>query len=126
MVHAGVLEGELTKDDILTLYLTLAPYGGNIEGIRAATLAYFGKETGRLTTAEAALLVQSDRAVAFAMDDILLYGLRAAAPNPAELAVVGEAGVVMTHRPSEGEVRGTWWGSSCKQQASAPGCGTLA
>lgn len=57
MVHAGVLEGELTKDDILTLYLTLAPYGGNIEGIRAATLAYFGKEPARLTTAEAALLV---------------------------------------------------------------------
>ena len=40
-----------------TLYLTLAPYGGNIEGIRAASLAYFGKEPARLTTAEAALLV---------------------------------------------------------------------
>jgi ABC-type amino acid transport substrate-binding protein len=40
--------------------------------------------------AEAALLVQQGRAVAFAMDDILLYGLRAAAQNPAELAVVGE------------------------------------
>src|SRR5690606_21411153 len=38
-------------------YLTLAPYGGNIEGIRAASLAYFGKEPTRLTTAEAALLV---------------------------------------------------------------------
>nr|WP_255489566.1 amino acid ABC transporter substrate-binding protein [Mitsuaria sp. BK037] len=41
--------------------------------------------------AESALLVQSDRADAFAMDDILLYGLRASAINPAELAVVGEA-----------------------------------
>lgn len=41
--------------------------------------------------AEAALLVQSDRADAFAMDDILLYGLKAAALNPAELAVVGDA-----------------------------------
>jgi ABC-type amino acid transport substrate-binding protein len=41
--------------------------------------------------AEAALLVQQGRAAAFAMDDILLYGLRAAAPNPAELAVVGDA-----------------------------------
>jgi glutamate/aspartate transport system substrate-binding protein len=40
--------------------------------------------------AESELLVESDRAVAFAMDDILLYGLRAAAKNPAELAVVGE------------------------------------
>jgi len=41
--------------------------------------------------AESALLVQQDRADAFGMDDILLYGLRASAQNPAELAVVGEA-----------------------------------
>jgi ABC-type amino acid transport substrate-binding protein len=41
--------------------------------------------------AESALLVQSGRAEAFAMDDILLYGLRASAQNPAELAVVGDA-----------------------------------
>jgi glutamate/aspartate transport system substrate-binding protein len=40
--------------------------------------------------AESALMVQTGRAVAFAMDDILLYGLKAAAANPAELAVVGE------------------------------------
>jgi glutamate/aspartate transport system substrate-binding protein len=40
--------------------------------------------------AESALLVQTGRAAAFAMDDILLYGLRASAQNPAELAVVGE------------------------------------
>jgi glutamate/aspartate transport system substrate-binding protein len=41
--------------------------------------------------AESALMVQTGRAVAFGMDDILLYGLRASAQNPAELAVVGEA-----------------------------------
>jgi glutamate/aspartate transport system substrate-binding protein len=41
--------------------------------------------------AESALMVQMDRADAFGMDDILLYGLRAGAQNPAELAVVGEA-----------------------------------
>jgi glutamate/aspartate transport system substrate-binding protein len=34
--------------------------------------------------------VQSGRAAAFAMDDILLYGLRASSQNPAELAVVGD------------------------------------
>ena len=39
---------------------------------------------------EAALLVEGGRADAFGMDDILLYGLRAAAANPASLAVVGE------------------------------------
>ena len=57
MVHADALEHQLSKDQILSLYLNLAPYGGNIEGIRAASLAYFGKEPARLTTAEAALLV---------------------------------------------------------------------
>ena len=57
MVHARQLEHDLSKDQILDLYLTLAPYGGNIEGIRAASLAYFGKEPSRLTTAQAALLV---------------------------------------------------------------------
>ena len=40
---------------------------------------------------ESQLVVQSGRADAFAMDDILLYGLRASAANPAEWAVVGEA-----------------------------------
>jgi penicillin-binding protein 1C len=54
---ARLLERRFSKDEILTLYLTLAPYGGNLEGIRAASLAYFGKEPTRLTTAEAALLV---------------------------------------------------------------------
>ena len=41
--------------------------------------------------AESALMVQTGRAVAFGMDDILLYGLKASSQNPAELAVVGEA-----------------------------------
>jgi len=41
--------------------------------------------------AESALLVQTGRALAFAMDDILLYGLKASAPNPADFDVVGEA-----------------------------------
>ena len=54
---ALALERRLTKDQILGLYLRLAPYGGNLEGIRAATLAYFGKEPRRLTPAEAAVLV---------------------------------------------------------------------
>lgn len=57
MVHASQLEQHLDKSAILDLYLTLAPFGGNIEGVRAASLAYFGKEPTRLTTAEAALLV---------------------------------------------------------------------
>ena len=41
--------------------------------------------------ADAFLLVESDRALAFAMDDILLYGLIANAKNPADYEVVGDA-----------------------------------
>jgi len=40
--------------------------------------------------AESVLLVQTGRALAFAMDDILLYGLKASAANPADFDVVGE------------------------------------
>ena len=57
MVRALQLEAQLSKDEILRLYLRLAPFGGNIEGVRAASLAYFGKEPRRLSNGEAALLV---------------------------------------------------------------------
>ncbi|HXF87853.1 MAG TPA: penicillin-binding protein 1C [Xanthobacteraceae bacterium] len=57
MVRALELEWRLSKDEILALYLSLAPYGGNLEGVRAAALAYFGKEPRRLTLGESALLV---------------------------------------------------------------------
>ena len=54
---ALALERQLSKDQILTLYLAHAPYGGRVEGLRAGTLAWFGKEPKRLTIAEAALLI---------------------------------------------------------------------
>ena len=57
MLRALQLEAHLSKNEILELYLTLAPYGGNLEGVRAASLAWLGKEPRQLTDAEAALLV---------------------------------------------------------------------
>ncbi|HEY7386248.1 MAG TPA: penicillin-binding protein 1C [Beijerinckiaceae bacterium] len=57
LVRAIQLERRFTKPEILSLYLTLAPYGGNLEGTRAAALSYFGREPRRLSAAEAALLV---------------------------------------------------------------------
>jgi len=56
-VRALQLELRYTKDEILGLYLTLAPMGGNLEGVRAASLSYFGKEPAALTLAQSALLV---------------------------------------------------------------------
>lgn len=57
IVRALEIEHALGKAEILSLYLTLAPYGGNLEGVRAASLSYFGKEPKRLSLSESALLV---------------------------------------------------------------------
>ncbi|MGB6635871.1 MAG: penicillin-binding protein 1C [Bradyrhizobium sp.] len=57
IVRAVEIERQMSKEQILDLYLAKAPYGGNLEGIRAASIAYFGKEPKRLSLSEAALLV---------------------------------------------------------------------
>ncbi len=57
MLRAIQLEERYSKDEILSLYLTLAPFGGNLEGVRAASLTYFGKDPSRIDLSEAALLV---------------------------------------------------------------------
>ncbi|MGD9879364.1 MAG: penicillin-binding protein 1C [Reyranella sp.] len=81
------LEWRYSKQEVLAIYLTLAPMGGNLEGVRAASLAYFGKEAKSLSAAEAALLVaipqsperrRPDRAVQRAQsarDRVLARGL---------------------------------------------------
>ncbi|MFN3910581.1 penicillin-binding protein 1C [Hyphomonas sp.] len=57
MWRANQLERRFTKDEILELYLTLTPYGGNLEGVRAASWSYFGHEADRLSSDEIALLI---------------------------------------------------------------------
>ena len=56
MLRALQLEAHLSKQEILTLYLDRAPFGGTIEGVEAASWAYLGKPASRLSHAEAALL----------------------------------------------------------------------
>src|SRR6202030_4425629 len=48
---------QMNNDQILDLYLAMAPNGGNLEGVRAASIAYFAKEPKRLPLAESPLLV---------------------------------------------------------------------
>lgn len=55
--RANQLERRLSKREILELYLSLTPYGGNLEGVRAASWSYFGREADRLSTDEIALLI---------------------------------------------------------------------
>lgn len=50
------IEARLSKDEILCHYLNLAPYGGNLRGVEAAALRYFGKSARELSLGEAALL----------------------------------------------------------------------
>lgn len=57
MARALQLEWHLGKAGVLAAYLTLVPMGGNLEGVRAASLAWFGHEPRVLSPAEAALLV---------------------------------------------------------------------
>jgi len=54
--YALRLELFYSKNQILEAYLNLAPYGGNIEGVGAASLVYFGKPADQLALPQALLL----------------------------------------------------------------------
>ncbi|KKO45314.1 penicillin-binding protein 1C [Arsukibacterium ikkense] len=54
--YALYLERHFSKDELLEAYFNYAPYGGNIEGVAAASLIYFGKEARELTLPEALAL----------------------------------------------------------------------
>lgn len=56
IIHAVKIERKFTKDEILSMYLNNAPYGGNIVGYKTASLLYFQKNPDELTWAEGALL----------------------------------------------------------------------
>ena len=56
MARALQLEASYSKRDILEAYLNLAPYGGNIEGVGAASQVYFRKPPKALTLPEALTL----------------------------------------------------------------------
>ena len=55
-VLATRIEHRFTKNEILALYLNLAPYGNRIHGVARASRAYFGCAPGQLTPAQAAFL----------------------------------------------------------------------
>lgn len=57
MFRALQLELTFTKDQILQLYFNLVPYGGNIEGVKAASLLYYGKPPELLSLGQAVTLI---------------------------------------------------------------------
>lgn len=99
MLRALQLERRYGKDEILGFYLTLAPYGGNLEGVRAASLAWFGKEPSRLTAAEAALLVVLPQAPSRLRPD--RFPERARAARDKVLLRMGQLGVLTDQQVAE-------------------------
>jgi penicillin-binding protein 1C len=106
IARALQLEWRHGKQGVLEIWLTLAPQGGNLEGMRAGALAWFGRPASALDAGEAALLValarrpealRPDRhpeAARRARDAVLL----ARAPDIASAAEITLAGDVPTHR----------------------------
>lgn len=106
IARALQLEWRYGKQGVLEIWLTLAPQGGNLEGMRAGALAWFGRPVGSLDASEAALLValarrpealRPDRhpeAARRARDAVLL----ARAPDIASGAEIALAGGVPSRR----------------------------
>ncbi len=99
MLRALQLERRYSKAEILNFYLTLAPYGGNLEGVRAAALAWLGKEPSRLTAGEAALLVALPQAPSRLRPD--RYPERARAARDKVLARMVRFGVLTARQAAE-------------------------
>lgn len=106
IIRALQLEWRHGKRGVLEIWLTLSPQGGNLEGLRAGSLAWFGRPVQALDAAEAALLValarrpealRPDRhpdAARRARDAVLL----ARAPDIASGAEIALAGAVPERR----------------------------
>jgi penicillin-binding protein 1C len=92
MVRALQIERRLGKRQILELYLAYAPYGGNLEGVRAAALAWLGKEPRSLSLSEASLLVALPQAPESRRPDRSPHRARVARGKVLARAV--EAGVI--------------------------------
>lgn len=52
MFRAFQLEWKFSKEEILQMYFNLVPYGGNIEGVKAASLIYFGRKPDKMSLAQ--------------------------------------------------------------------------
>src|ERR1700744_5671062 len=77
--RAGQLEWKYSKDEILQLYLNKVPYGGNIEGVKSASILYFSKNPDHLSLAEImALSIIPNRTSSLVMgkDDALIQAER--------------------------------------------------
>ena len=68
MFRAFQLELKYSKNEILQMYLNLVPYGGNIEGVKSASLLYFKKNPDHLSLAEITALIHYSQSAFFIGD----------------------------------------------------------
>jgi penicillin-binding protein 1C len=99
MIRARQIERRLGKDEILALYLTLTPYGGNLEGVETASLAYLGKAPRQLSDSEIALLLALPQSPEARRPDRRPEGARAG--RAAVLAKLEAAGFLSSPRAKE-------------------------
>ncbi|MCW5723961.1 MAG: penicillin-binding protein 1C [Maricaulaceae bacterium] len=128
MLRALQLEARYSKQEILEMYLTLAPYGGNLEGVRAASWAYFGHEPERLTPDQVALLIALPQAPEARRPD-----LRPANATAARARILGRlqaAGLVRADiaaeaaeepAPARGAFPALAWHAADEARRQAPG-----
>jgi len=99
ILRAMQIERRLTKREILAAYLTLAPYGGNLEGVRAASRAYFERDPQWLDDAEIALLIALPQAPEARRPDRHPQAARTA--RDAMLDKLADAGLISRRRAAE-------------------------
>ena len=99
IIRALQIERRLSKREILEAYLTLAPYGGNLEGVRAASRAYFQTDPRWLDDAQMALLVALPQAPEARRPDRHPEAARAARNRVLELFV--QTGTLAPERAAE-------------------------
>jgi penicillin-binding protein 1C len=101
MIRAVQIERRLSKREILAAYLTLTPYGGNLEGVRAASRAYFQRDPQWLDDAEMALLIALPQAPEARRPDRHPNAARAARDRV--LDRFAAAGLISQSRAAEGK-----------------------
>ncbi|MHA7901328.1 MAG: penicillin-binding protein 1C [Henriciella sp.] len=97
--RAHQIEWRLSKREILELYLTLTPYGGNLEGIRAASWRYFGRAPDRLSDDQIALLIALPQSPEVRRPDLRPEGARSG--RDSIVAKLERLGYFPEHRAEE-------------------------
>lgn len=100
IIRAIQIERRWSKREILAAYLTMAPYGGNLEGVRAASRAYFQRDPQWLDDAEMALLIALPQAPEARRPDRRPQAARAARDRV--LGMFVSAGLINERRAEEG------------------------